>query len=129
MVKFCDECGSLLTPSTTTGELVFTCICGKMFNSTPEDSLRGEEYLEAAESKQKYDVFIKNSAFDPAGKKIHRMCPGCYAPYLTLIYIGSAETPIYTCTCLQRYTVQDLEEAEAKQKTKEESKPEPTQQV
>lgn len=124
MVKFCDECGSLLSPTTTTGELMFNCVCGKMFKSTPEDSLRGEEHLEAAESKQKYEVFIKNSAFDPAGKKIKRMCPVCFAPYLTLIYIGSGETPIYTCTCNQRYTVQDLEEAETKNESKVEARAE-----
>jgi hypothetical protein len=83
-----------------------------MYKSVPEDSLRHEEYLEAAESKQKYDVFIRNSSFDPAAKRIRRECPNCRAPYLTLIYIGVGETPIYTCTCGQRYTVQDLEEAE-----------------
>lgn len=123
MVKFCDECGSLLTPITTTGELMFNCVCGKIFKSVPEDSLRAEEYLEATELKQKYEVFIKNSPFDPAGKKISRVCRNCKMPYLTLIYIGSSETPLYTCTCGQRYTVNDLEEGEAKPEAKAETKP------
>lgn len=114
MVKYCDECGSLLTPITSTGELIFHCACGKPFKSVPEDTLRSEEYLEVVELRQKYEVFIKNSAFDPAGKKVAIECTKCFMPYLTLIYIGSSETPLYTCTCGQRYTVSDIEALQKK---------------
>ncbi len=109
MVKFCAQCGSLLSAVTTSGELVFHCICGQTYPSSAEDSLRSEEYYEAAESKLKFQTFIDNSPFDPAGNIVATECPHCYAPFLTLIYIGTNETPLYTCRCGQRYTVTDLQ--------------------
>jgi len=109
MVKFCDQCGSILRPVTATGELSFLCVCGKSFGSTPEDSLRSEEYMGPVANKQKYMVFIDNSPYDTAGNRVKRECPACFMPFLTLIFIGEGETPLFTCNCGQKYTVQDLE--------------------
>ena len=108
-MKFCDECSSILTPNTSTGNLVFRCRCGKLFNSTPEDTLRFEEYMESSESKEKFQTFIDNSAFDPAGMKVNKTCKNCYMPYLTMIYVGNSETPLYTCVCGKKYTNKELE--------------------
>lgn len=116
MVKFCKQCGSLLSAVTSSGELIFHCVCGQTYPSTAEDSLRSEEYLEAAESKLKFQTFIDNSPFDPAGKIVNIECRDCFAPFLTLIYIGANETPLYTCRCGQRYTVIDLHHTAAEKK-------------
>lgn len=104
MSKFCNDCGSLLTPITGTGELTFMCRCGKSYPSTPDDSLRAEEFVEGA---QKYAVFIDNSASDTAGKRVEKECPNCRAPFITQIYIGAAETILYTCECGAKYTLRE----------------------
>jgi len=108
MAKFCSDCGSLLSAITGTGELMFVCRCGKSYPSTPEDSLRAEEFVEGA---QKYAVFIENSAYDTAGKRVAKSCPKCRSPVVTQIYIGSAESVMYTCTCGERYSIKEYEEA------------------
>lgn len=104
-LKFCDECSALLKPTTATGELIFHCICKKIFNSTPEDSLRSEEHLETHDSGLKYEVLVSNSPHDTAGKKVLRECTKCGAPYLTMLYIGANETPLYVCSCGETYGV------------------------
>lgn len=108
MVKFCNLCGSLLTPSTVSGDLVFHCICKEVLQSEPEDSLRFEEYLETSESNLKYKVFIENSPFDAAGKKVAKECPECKLPFMTMIYIGKTQTVLYTCSCGAKLTNDDL---------------------
>ena len=116
IMKFCEECSSILLPSTATGTLIFKCKCGKTYDSTPEDSLRYEEYMESSESKEKYKIFIENSPFDPARLLVDRRCYECNAPYLTMIYVGKNETPIYTCTCGKKYTNKELKTLEKKYK-------------
>ena len=90
-------------PSTKTGELIFRCKCCKIYNSEPNDTLRFEEYMESSESKEKYQTFINNSAFDPAGYKINKPCESCGVPYLTMIRVGVDEKPMYTCICGKIY--------------------------
>ncbi len=109
-MKFCDECSGLTTPVTATGELRFHCRCKKVYEGTDEDTLRYESNVGGTESNSKYTTFIKNSSFDPAGTKVGIMCPSCYMPYLTMIYIGKGEVPIYTCTCGNKYRQSDLQE-------------------
>ena len=105
-MKFCIECSSILIPSVKTGELTFHCKCGKIYTSDANDTLRFEEYMESSESKEKYQTFIDNSAFDPAGYKINKLCDECKMPYLTLIRVGKDEKLMYTCTCGKVYTKQ-----------------------
>ena len=103
--KFCDECRSLLMSSTTTGELVWHCIpCRKIFKSTPEDTLRKEEYTGSQSTWQMYSVFIENAPFDTAGKKVKRTCEACGLDFMTSMYIGVDETPLYVCSCGHKTT-------------------------
>src|SRR3989304_9788735 len=97
-MKFCIECSSILIPSVKTGELTFHCKCGKIYTSDDNDTLRFEEYMESSESKEKYQTFIDNSAFDPVGYKINKLCDECKMPYLTLIRVGKDEQLVYNCT-------------------------------
>jgi|SRR3989344_3645134 len=107
-MKFCEQCSSILTPNTKSGYLMFHCRCGLIYKSEPNDTLRFEEYMESSESKEKYKAFIDNSAFDPAGLKVDKLCKECNMPYLTMIRVGIDEIPMYTCTCGKIYKTEDL---------------------
>jgi DNA-directed RNA polymerase subunit M/transcription elongation factor TFIIS len=108
-LNFCTECKNLLQPTTYTGQLKFKCICGKTYDSTPEQTLRAEENLNAAVSNQKYITMIENSPHDLAGQKVAIECKKCYIPFLTLCYISNACVPIYICSCGAKYSASELD--------------------
>ena len=107
-MKFCVECSTILQPNVKSGELQFHCRCGKIYNSEANDTLMYEEHMASGESKEKYQTFIDNSSYDITGMKVDIKCPDCGIPYLTLIYIGNDEMPIYTCTCGKKYSKSEL---------------------
>jgi hypothetical protein len=108
---FCTDCHSLMRSTTFNGVLNFKCICGLTVAGRPEDTLRAEEYLEAAQSGKKYEVLIENSATDAAGQKVAIECLTCAMPFLTLVYIGPNMIPIYCCTCGSKFSANDLEKS------------------
>lgn len=98
-IKFCDSCACLATAGTLSGTLQFQCgVCKKTFAATPEDTLRFEIYLEAAESGEKFKTMIENSPHDLARTLVPRKCV-CGMPYMTMVYVGKDYTVMYTCTC------------------------------
>jgi hypothetical protein len=90
-------------------KIAFTCLCGNSIDSEPADTLMYEEYLEAEDNNPKHEIFIENSAHDPAGYTIKKDCPQCNMDFMTMIILGSNETVIYTCTCGFRITRSDYE--------------------
>ena len=107
-MKFCNKCSSILRPVTNTGELNFHCVCEETYPAEPIDTLRFEEYIESSESNEKYKVFIENSSHDLAGLKVDKTCKSCGIPFLTMIYIGVDETPLYTCLCGAKFSNEQL---------------------
>jgi DNA-directed RNA polymerase subunit M/transcription elongation factor TFIIS len=99
-MKFCPECQSLMSKTTTpSGNILFHCRCQLVIDGGDDDSLMAEQYLETAESNHKHDVFIENSPYDQAGNIIEIDCPDCGLNFMTMVRIGVRETVMYTCSC------------------------------
>jgi hypothetical protein len=99
-MNFCSQCQACLEKEILpSGSILFTCSCGITRAGTDDDTLILEEFPEMADMTQKYDVFIENSAHDPAGYIIKEDCPKCHLDFMTLIRVGVNETVMYTCTC------------------------------
>jgi DNA-directed RNA polymerase subunit M/transcription elongation factor TFIIS len=107
-MKFCPQCQSVLSKSTTPAGLIeYRCVCTLNIKGGPNDTLMAEGYLENAESNLKHEVFIENSAFDPAALVVLKDCPNCGLNFLNMVRVGSNETTIYTCSCSYRATHED----------------------
>jgi DNA-directed RNA polymerase subunit M/transcription elongation factor TFIIS len=99
-MRFCQQCESVMAKSTsTTGQIMFKCVCQLVVPGHDDDTLMAEEYLETAESDQKHEVFIANAPFDAAGNIVHKDCPQCGLNFMTMLRIGVNETTHYTCSC------------------------------
>jgi DNA-directed RNA polymerase subunit M/transcription elongation factor TFIIS len=111
MPRFCVDCGTLLETVVNTGELVFECSCGRRYQAEASDTLLYESFVEVGSAGlEKYKDFIENSAYDKAGNKVGYTCRNCKIPYLTMIYLGTEETVVYTCTCGAIYSLADVED-------------------
>jgi hypothetical protein len=89
----------------------FICPCGKTIDGDASDTLMAEEFLEiSASSSTKYDDFINNSPYDPAGLKVAKACPKCTVPFMTMVRVGDRETALYICSCGYRNTHDKYEE-------------------
>lgn len=106
-MKFCNYCGSSMSKRTATGAIVFHCRCQVQLNGNPEDSLMFEDLLETSESNLKHEVFIENSAFDPARNIVLKDCPKCGLDFLTMIRVGVNEVVMYSCSCGFRATADE----------------------
>ena len=96
-MKYCTVCQAVLQKNTTTGSIIFKCICGSEYKKDPTDTLMAEEILITEQSSSKFSDFMSNAAFDKSGYKISKMCHECKLDYLTMIIINNST--IYTCTC------------------------------
>ncbi len=103
-MRFCSYCSSNMSKSTATGAIVFHCRCQIQINGDPADTLMFEELLETSESNLKHEVFIENSAFDPARNIVMKDCPQCGLDFLTMIRVGVNEVIMYSCSCSFRAT-------------------------
>jgi DNA-directed RNA polymerase subunit M/transcription elongation factor TFIIS len=98
-MNFCKYCQSILTKEIKSdGTISFICSCAVEQLGTPADTLIHEEHLGPTDVAHR-EVFIENSAHDPAGSVIMKDCPQCGLDFMTLIRVGQAESVIYTCTC------------------------------
>jgi len=86
-----------MTKSTTTGRIVFECVCRNTVDGGPEDTLMAEGYLRASESNLKHEVFIEQSLYDLARNIIKADCPKCGMDFLTTVRVGESEDLMYLC--------------------------------
>lgn len=99
-MNFCTQCQRLCQRSIETGEVIFTCKCGiPKIVGKDEDTLIDEEYTTSDDKKLKYDVFIKNSAYDPVNIIVKRDCINCKRDHMKMIRIGENRNVLYTCKC------------------------------
>lgn len=100
IMKFCDICGSNMTKSTTTGVIVFECICKNKVDGGPADTLMAEGFLQASGSYLKHEVFMDQSLYDPARNIVKAVCPNnCGMDILTTVRVGDTEDLMYLCEC------------------------------
>jgi DNA-directed RNA polymerase subunit M/transcription elongation factor TFIIS len=98
---FCDKCGNLLENVVhIDGTLKKVCSNDlETYDASVYDSLIDSDNMQSAESVEKFEKFITNSAFDPTNKKIINPCPKCKKKIVTMIQITDQLKTIYTCTC------------------------------
>lgn len=96
---------------TPAGVIIFTCKCSEDVPGGPEDTLMEEVYLGTAESDQKHQVFIENSAFDPGANIVMKDCPQCRLNFMTMIQIGAGATIMYVCSCGYTATMSEYSQA------------------
>ena len=98
-MKFCDQCGQIMKKEPLiTGRVVFQCKCQRIEGGR-DDTLMDFGQLETTDSTLQHEVFIDNSAFDPAANIVKKDCPECGLDYLRIIRVGINEVTMYTCTC------------------------------
>lgn len=101
-MKFCEECGNVLSRNTNSGEVMFNCTCGEVYKGNPSDTLISEVYLETENSTLKYNTMLDLAAGDMTNKIVRRKCPGCNLDFMKIVRIGNRETVIYICDCGKR---------------------------
>ncbi len=103
-MKFCDECGSVMSKNTSiTGAIIFVCPCMRQVTGGPDDTLMATGTI-GVENTMSYTVFIEQSALDPAGNRVFAECPQCKIDFMTMIQVGENLTTMYTCDCGYRTT-------------------------
>jgi ribosomal protein L33 len=111
-MKFCPLCGSNTTKNTTIDKrIIFVCQCQWSAPGNDSDTLMAEGYTETMENNLRHDIFISNSAHDPARMVVLKSCPQCKIDYLTSILIGSGQVCMYTCTCGYKTTADQYQAA------------------
>jgi DNA-directed RNA polymerase subunit M/transcription elongation factor TFIIS len=103
-MRFCKLCGSLMKKITTDNKIIFECRCLETITGDAEDTLMFESLIESSNSNLKHDVFIDNSAFDPAANIVMKDCPRCSLNFMAMIRVGNSDTTIFTCRCGYRAT-------------------------
>lgn len=98
-MKFCDKCQRVLTRYIESGEVIFKCACGREIAGNDEDTLIDESHITADDNQLKYEVFIKNSAYDPVNFIEKRICKSCKKDYMKMIRVGENKNVLYTCDC------------------------------
>ena len=103
-MRFCDVCESRLDDVTTATELYYQCTkCNKKFPSTPSDTLRFQQVFDNKESIDKYEILLKNAAFDNTNPKIFKDCPMCEKKIVSYVVLGESMKCIYLCKCGNRF--------------------------
>ena len=103
------------------GTITFICRCLQTAEGTADDSLMAEEYLEANMLTSKHDVFIENSAHDPAANIVLVDCPQCGLDFMIQIMTGDDQITMYTCSCGYKTTRQEYMRSKTTQATTAES--------
>ncbi len=104
-MKFCTICGLVMeTQYSTSGNMIFVCVCTNKIDANPEDTMiRGGVFDNSlgknSTNLEIYEKYIRNSAKDPIGCKIMEPCPSCNLPFITITLITSAQTSICVCSC------------------------------
>lgn len=96
-MKFCEYCQRVLVRYIETGEVIFKCSCGRETIGDTSDSLISEEYS-TNDNSAKYDIFIKNAAFDQVNLIVMRECKSCKKDHMKMIRLGD-KVVLYVCDC------------------------------
>jgi DNA-directed RNA polymerase subunit M/transcription elongation factor TFIIS len=103
-MRFCDVCESRLDDVTTDTELYYQCTkCKKKYDPTDSDTMRFRQVFNKNDSTIKYDVMLKNAAFDNANPKEYKDCPLCEKKIVSYVVIGDSMKYVYVCTCGARF--------------------------
>lgn len=103
-MRFCDICESRLDDVTTITEMFYQCTkCKKRFPTMDTDTMRFQQVFNKQESMIKYDIMLKNSAFDNINPKEFKECPECKKQIVSYVVIGDSMQYVYTCTCGARF--------------------------
>lgn len=98
-MRFCPECESKLTKTTTPTGISFHCHCSIIIEGSPDDTLMYEENMSRDNSANTHSAFIENAPYDLAGNTIYEDCPKCKLNFVTLIRTGVDETSMRVCSC------------------------------
>lgn len=98
-MRFCDNCGRSMRRDLSSGAVVFRCVCGTEEAGAPEDARISGAVLGAGETAEKFQLLIRDAAFDRTNQQVLRDCPDCGRDYMTQIRVGENEVIIYKCRC------------------------------
>lgn len=88
-----------MTRDTSTGAIVFQCVCGTTEPGHPEDARIAGAVLGAGETTEMYQRLIHTAPFDRTNQLVRRQCAECGRDYMTQIRVGEAEVIVYKCKC------------------------------
>lgn len=99
-MRFCDVCESRLDDITTVTDLYYQCTkCKKRFPATDLDTIKFRQVFDKKESMIKYDILLRNAAFDNVNPREFKECPVCKKQIVNYVIIGNNMKYVYTCTC------------------------------
>jgi DNA-directed RNA polymerase subunit M/transcription elongation factor TFIIS len=98
-MHFCPTCQRVMTRDTSTGAVVFQCVCGVATPGRAEDARIGGAVLGAGETTEMYRRLIQTAPFDRTNQLVRRLCTRCGRDYMTQIRVGEAEVIVYKCKC------------------------------
>lgn len=103
-MRFCDVCESRLEDITTITELYYQCTkCKKRYPASDSDTLRFSMSFGKQDDSLKYDILLKNSAYDNVNPKIFKPCPKCDRQIVSYVIIGDNMRYVYLCVCGNKF--------------------------
>jgi DNA-directed RNA polymerase subunit M/transcription elongation factor TFIIS len=101
--RFCQECNTLLRPSTTSDTLTFHCArCYISYPSTPSDTLFHRKTT--MQDINQFEGLIRDAAISPTVKLVNSVCPHCKGKISARLILGDEMQIIHVCrTCHKTY--------------------------
>jgi DNA-directed RNA polymerase subunit M/transcription elongation factor TFIIS len=99
-MRFCELCQNVLIDMITPTAIRYKCsTCGKIYDSTPEDTLLYDTKTTEVESTVKFEMLLRNAAWDDLNPREFRKCPLCPRKIMSYVVLGEAKKYIYVCRC------------------------------
>ena len=100
----CRVCDSMVTTSTSTGEMVFICIsCGKTRKAVDEDTLVSSGSFSSGDGNlYQYQKMLRYASHQPHNPRPDdgKKCPKCKkGDNVRYIRVGDREKKVYACNC------------------------------
>jgi uncharacterized C2H2 Zn-finger protein len=104
-MRFCDKykCDNVLESITRNDELIYRCpVCFEEYESTPEDTLMIDEFLQENDTTYKHRNYLKNAQFDTISELEQTPCANtnCKETIIRVIKINKNGQALFVCpTC------------------------------
>lgn len=102
-MRFCVECDRVMTADTSTGNVIYDCVCGNTEPGGDEDVLIfSSEHSATTTTPDMYQRLILTAAMDVVNRIVMKECELCGLDYMTAVTLSDAMAIIYICKCGNR---------------------------
>lgn len=98
-MPFCTVCHRVMRQDTSTGAMIFVCVCENKKISSPDEACVLSKMSTSNASIDMYRGIIKTAADDVTNRKIMQDCPKCGLDYLTQLQITETVITVRVCDC------------------------------